>query len=152
MPTHLRRKAKKFYPKSILFHGHAFRLATGLQRCWRSTVGHHSPSKNRWTRVVAGTSPTEESQDNAGSDLAVFFTEQRYVGVTLAVRAGTLLARRYNIDQLELLRHVCRLRDVEKLTFKAIAEQLAEQGFASARGAAPSAQVVFSIYKKWQMR
>jgi hypothetical protein len=78
----------------------------------------------------------------------VFFSEQGYVGVSLAVRTRTLRARRYNPDQLTLLRNVCRLRDLEKLTFKAIAEQLAAQGFVGARGAPLSAEGVFATYKQ----
>lgn len=59
-----------------------------------------------------------------------------------------LRARRYNTDQLELLRNVCRLRDVENLTFKAIAERLAMQGFVGARGVPLTPEGVFASYKK----
>jgi DNA-directed RNA polymerase specialized sigma24 family protein len=50
--------------------------------------------------------------------------------------------------QMELLRKVVQLRDIERLTFRDIAERLSASGYKSQKGHPLSPEIVFSIYKK----
>ena len=58
----------------------------------------------------------------------------------------------YSDYQIELSNKVLYLRDSLKLTYKAIAEFLIENGYRSPRGCDLSSESVFSIYKKRKIR
>ena len=58
----------------------------------------------------------------------------------------------YSDYQIELSNKVLYLRDSLKLTYKAIAEFLIENGSRSPRGCDLSSESVFSIYKKRKIR
>ncbi len=54
----------------------------------------------------------------------------------------------YSAYQEWLFEKVCYLREVEKLTFDAIAKRITSEGFKSARGFQFIAESAFSTYKK----
>ena len=58
----------------------------------------------------------------------------------------------YSSYQTELSDKVILLRDIEKLTYKAISEVLAIEGYKSPRGFDLGPESVFSIYKKRKRR
>ena len=58
----------------------------------------------------------------------------------------------YSPLQFELSDKIIRLRDVEGLTYKAIAEVLIAEGYRSPRGFDLGPESVFSIYKKRKIR
>ena len=58
----------------------------------------------------------------------------------------------YSPLQFELSNKIIRLRDVEGLTYKAIAEVLIAEGYRSPRGFDLGPESVFSIYKKRKRR
>ena len=58
----------------------------------------------------------------------------------------------YSPYQIELSDKIIRLRDAERLTYKAIAETLISQGYRSPRGFDLGPESVFSIYKKRKRR
>ena len=58
----------------------------------------------------------------------------------------------YSPLQFELSDKIIRLRDVEGLTYKAIAEALIADGYRSPRGFELGPESVFSIYKKRKRR
>ena len=78
----------------------------------------------------------------------VFFETCEYVRVSVTVQTSSLRSRRYNEHQLQLLREVVRMRDIQKLTFRAIARKLNDKGLVSPRGKQLSEELVFSMYKK----
>ena len=78
-----------------------------------------------------------DARDNPGS-----------VHLTLILRTRRLLPNTYPEFQLALSDRVIALRDGQGMTFTAIAEQLALEGWKGARGATLGANAVFSVYKK----
>jgi hypothetical protein len=58
----------------------------------------------------------------------------------------------YSAYQTELSDKVMRLRDSDRLTYKAISNLLIDEGYKSPRGFGLSAEGVFSIYKKRKIR
>ena len=58
----------------------------------------------------------------------------------------------YSDYQIELSNKVLYLRDFLKLTYKAIADLLIDEGYMSPRGFNLSSESVFSIYKKRKIR
>jgi hypothetical protein len=53
-----------------------------------------------------------------------------------------------SLEQLDLLRRAVALRELEGLTFAAIAKRLSDQGYKGARGAALTPEGVFALIKK----
>lgn len=53
-----------------------------------------------------------------------------------------------SLEQLDLLRKAVAMRELEGLTFKAIAQRLSAQGYVGARGAAMTPEGVYSLIKK----
>jgi hypothetical protein len=70
------------------------------------------------------------------------------VSFSLILRTRRLLPNTYPDAQLPLSDRVLALRDGQGMSFKAIAEMLALEGWKGARGAGMSAKGVFSVYKK----
>jgi hypothetical protein len=70
------------------------------------------------------------------------------VSFTAIFRTQRLLPFAYPESQIPLSDRVIELRDGQGMTFKAIAELLALEGWKGARGAALGANAVFSVYKK----
>ena len=58
----------------------------------------------------------------------------------------------YSSYQEKLFEKVCYLRDVEKMTFDAIARRITSEGLKSARGFQFIAESAFSTYKKGNIR
>ncbi len=58
----------------------------------------------------------------------------------------------YSSYQVKLSDYVVKLRDIEKKTFKDIANQLGSEGYKSPRGLELAANNIFSIYKKRGIR
>jgi hypothetical protein len=70
------------------------------------------------------------------------------VQFSLILRTSRLLPNAYPVSARSLSEKVIALRDVQKMTFKAIAALLQREGAIGARGAALRDRGVFSIYKK----
>ena len=70
----------------------------------------------------------------------------------LVVRTKGLMIGSYSAYQTELSDRIIRLRDSERLTYRAIADLLIEEGYRSPRGFDLSPESVFSIYKKRKKR
>lgn len=75
-----------------------------------------------------------------------------YITYSLKIRHGGLWLGPYTAYQKALSDKVVQLREVQKLTFLAIANQLISEGYNSPRGKKLSAESVFSIYKKRSIR
>ena len=58
----------------------------------------------------------------------------------------------YSAYQIKLSDSIIRLRDIDQLTFKDIANLLISKGYQSPRGFSLGAESVFSIYKKRKIR
>jgi hypothetical protein len=58
----------------------------------------------------------------------------------------------YSAYQIKLSDTIIRLRDIDQLTFKDIANLLISKGYQSPRGFSLGAESVFSIYKKRKIR
>ena len=74
------------------------------------------------------------------------------VKIILKVTSKALFFMAYSTYQEWLFKRVCYLRDVEKLTFDAIAKRITSEGFKSARGFQFIAESAFSTYKKGNIR
>ena len=68
------------------------------------------------------------------------------------VRTKGLMIGSYSAYQTELSDRIIRLRDSERLTYRAIADLLIEEGYRSPRGFDLGPESVFSIYKKRKKR
>ncbi len=80
------------------------------------------------------------------------FDEVREVKITLKIKSKALFFMAYSVYQEWLFEKVCYLRDVEQLTFDAIAKKVTAEGFKSARGFQFIAESAFSTYKKGNIR
>lgn len=80
------------------------------------------------------------------------FDEARYVLLTVKITTKKLYLMAYSSYQESLFDLVVDKRERVGLTFKAIAEQLVSDGYASPRGKKLEAENVFSIYKKGKLR
>jgi hypothetical protein len=78
----------------------------------------------------------------------VCFDECEYVRLSITVQTAALRSAPYTERQMELYRHVLRMREVERLTYRNIASRLRASGFRSTRGKELSEELVFSIHKK----
>ena len=76
------------------------------------------------------------------------------IGIVLFVKIRTkeIYLSSYTELQQRLYGRVVALRDVEKLTFDAVAKLLTKSGARSPRGCLLGAEHVFSIYKKGKIR
>jgi hypothetical protein len=79
-------------------------------------------------------------------------TTRLTVRFKIVLRTKSLMIGAYSDYQIELSNKVLYLRDSLKLTYKAIAEFLIENGYRSPRGCDLSSESVFSIYKKRKIR
>ncbi len=80
------------------------------------------------------------------------FDEAAEVKITLKITSKALYFMAYSTYQEWLFEKVRYLREVEKLTFDAIAKQVTSEGFKSARGLQFIAESAFSTYKKGSLR
>ena len=80
------------------------------------------------------------------------FGEVKEVRITLKIASKALYFMAYSTYQEWLFEKVCYLRDLEKLTFDAIAKRVTSEGFKSARGFQFIAESAFSTYKKGNVR
>jgi hypothetical protein len=80
------------------------------------------------------------------------FIPSPYVQYLVKIRHGGLWLGPYTAYQKALSDRVIQLREVQGLTFLAIADQLISEGYNSPRGKELSAESVFSIYKKRGIR
>ena len=80
------------------------------------------------------------------------FDDVKEVRITLKITTKALYYMAYSTYQEWLFEKVCYLRDVEKLTFDAIAKRITSEGFKSARGFQFIAESAFSTYKKGNIR
>lgn len=88
-----------------------------------------------------------------GVDMQVSnFDEATEVKITVKITSKALFFMAYSTYQEWLFEKVCHLRDVEKLTFDAIAKRITSEGFKSARGFQYIAESAFSTYKKGNIR
>ena len=83
--------------------------------------------------------------------VGIFDTAQLVI-LKLRVCTPALCSGPYNIAQFELFRKVLALRELQRMTFAAIAADLTDAGYLSPRGCTLSAELVFSIYKKGKRR
>lgn len=67
---------------------------------------------------------------------------------TVTVCSENLRPYPRSVQQMDLLRQVVYLREMQAMTFDAIAKLLISKGMKSAGGHPLSAELVFSIYKK----
>lgn len=80
------------------------------------------------------------------------FDDAIEVKITLIITTKALFYMAYSTYQEWLFEKVCQLRDVEKLTFDAIAKRITSEGYKSARGFQFIAESAFSTYKKGTIR
>lgn len=80
------------------------------------------------------------------------FDEATEVKITVKITSKALFFMAYSAYQEWLFEKVCYLREVEKLTFDAIAKRITSEGFKSARGFQFIAESAFSTYKKGSIR
>jgi hypothetical protein len=80
------------------------------------------------------------------------FDDVKEVKITIKIVSKALYFMAYSTYQEWLFEKVCNLRNVEKLTFEAIAKRITSEGFKSARGFQYSAESAFSTYKKGNLR
>lgn len=76
------------------------------------------------------------------------FDQCEYVRLSVVVQTAALQSITYTERQMELYRHVFRLREIERLKYREIASRLRALGLQSIRGKQLSAELVFSIHKK----
>ena len=80
------------------------------------------------------------------------FDDIKEIRITLKITSKALYYMAYSTYQEWLFAKVCYLRDVEKMTFDAIAKKITSEGFKSARGFQFIAESAFSTYKKGALR
>lgn len=80
------------------------------------------------------------------------FTAAHALTFSVTIQTKALTNSAYSDAQFTLFRRVLALREVNKATFRSIAQQLNAAGQRSPRGAVLSDAHVFSIYKKGKCR
>ena|GEM_PF-2707459 len=80
------------------------------------------------------------------------FDECKFVQFTLEIRSKSLWLGAYAPYQTQLFEKISHMRDMQALTFSAIAMELQALGYASPRGCLLQAEHVFSIYRKGKQR
>jgi hypothetical protein len=87
-----------------------------------------------------------------GNFETVHFSTLPLVRYVIKIRHKGLLFGAYSVYQTELSDKVLALRDIDRLTYKQIAELLIKDGYRSPRGFDLGPESVFSIYKKRKIR
>jgi hypothetical protein len=80
------------------------------------------------------------------------FDTTKLIILKLRVCTQALFSGPYTVSQLDLFGQVLALRELQHLTFTAIACQLTASSYLTPRGCALSGELVFSIYKKGKRR
>jgi hypothetical protein len=76
------------------------------------------------------------------------FDDVKEVRITVKITPKALFLMAYSTHQEWLFEKAFHLRDLEKLTFDAIAKRITSEGFKSARGFQFISESAFLIYKK----
>lgn len=87
-----------------------------------------------------------------GNFEAIHCSTSPLVSYVIKISHKGLLFGAYSVYQMELSDKVLALRDIDRLTYKQIADQLIVGGYRSPRGFDLGPESVFSIYKKRKIR